>query len=112
MVIASSEQKELIGYSTAPNYHVGRKPEWDVYAELCSLAKTLYKVTFQTRPDKGHSPDKDRQRQEALLREGVLHSALSSESHPVTGDCFHNSKVSPHFPSTNNTVYWLLIKRF
>jgi hypothetical protein len=38
LVIASNDQEELIGYNTAPNYHVGRKPEWDVCAEPFSLA--------------------------------------------------------------------------
>ena len=41
MLMASSEQEGLIGYRIAPNNHEGRKPEWDVYAELCNLAKSF-----------------------------------------------------------------------
>lgn len=51
LVIASSKQEGLIGYNATPDYHVGKKPEWDVYAELCNpVERALYKVTFLTRP--------------------------------------------------------------
>jgi hypothetical protein len=66
LVIASSEWEELVGYNTVPDYHACGKPEGDICAKLCSLAETLYKVTFQTRPAtcvQTHSPDKNRQRQ-------------------------------------------------
>ena len=51
LVIASSRGKGLIGYNTALNYHAGRKPEWDLCAELCSFAETSVQ---------GHFSDKDR----------------------------------------------------
>lgn len=32
LTITSSKQEGLIGYNTAPNYHAGRKPKWDMCA--------------------------------------------------------------------------------
>lgn len=79
---------------TAPNCHAGRKPEWDLCAELCYSAQ-------------GHSSDKARQHcsgilcrqsgreREAPLRQEVLHFRLSSESHLVT-----NIRVLQHVTSS------------
>ena len=71
MVIASSEQKELIGYSTAPNYHVGRKPEWTCVLSYAAFAESpaqgqvpVLRDTLQT---------KSGREREALPRKGVLH---------------------------------------
>lgn len=49
--------------------------------------RVLHKVIFSVKALlKGHSPDKTRQRQGSPERKGVLHFAVISESHPVTGD--------------------------
>ena len=87
LVIASSEWEELVGYNTVPDYHACGKPEGDICAKLCSLAETLYKVTFQTRPAtcvQGHSPDRGRGR-EASLRKGVPHFVPSPEGYQDNG---------------------------
>ena len=87
MGIASSKQKKMIGYSTASNYHVGRKAERDMCAELCSSRELSTRSLFRqghTRPATcvpGHLSDKNilqtgRDR-ESWLRKGVprLHGA-------------------------------------
>lgn len=47
MFMVSIEQEGLIGYSTAPNYHVARKPERGTSAELCSLADSFVQGRFK-----------------------------------------------------------------
>ena len=36
----ANRQEGLIGHNTVANYHPGRKPEWNVCAELCDLAES------------------------------------------------------------------------
>lgn len=97
LVIASSKQQGLVGYSTAPNYYVGRKPEWDMYAELCRLAeRVLYKVIFrQGQPSvlRDILQTKTGRFREAPLRDRIPHYALSSENQLVMGYCYPNTQV-------------------
>ena len=76
MVMASSEQEGQIGYSTTPNYHVGRKPEWDVCAEFSSLAQSFVQGHFSDEANQGQPPvlrgtlqTKTDRNREALLRD-------------------------------------------
>jgi hypothetical protein len=65
LLIASSELEGLIGYNTASNYHAGRKPGWDMCAELCILVESsiqghffrqgqpsVFRDTLQTKEEK------------------------------------------------------------
>ena len=75
--------KGLIGYNTATNYHVGRKPEWTCVLGYTILQKPctrslfrqgqppVFKDTLQTKTG--------RDREKAPLRKGVSHFVLSSE---------------------------------
>lgn len=95
MIITSSEQEGLIGSDTAPNYHAGRKPVWDLCAELGSLAETSVQGHFSDQAShcvQGHSPVKGRDR-ETPMRKGVPHFVLTSERHPVLGDYHLHSRV-------------------
>lgn len=96
LVIPSSKQEGLVGYSTAPNYHVGRKPEWDMYVELCRLAeRVLYEVIFrQGQPSvlRDILQTKTGRFREAPLRNRISY-ALSSENQLVMGYCYPNSHV-------------------
>lgn len=46
LFIASCDQKGLMGFNIALNYHVGRKPGLNVCVELCSLAENSIQGQF------------------------------------------------------------------
>lgn len=82
MGIASNEQKEMISYSTAPNYHAGGKPararrvsSFTVQDHFSDKAwqgqPPVFKDTLQTKTG--------RDREKAPLRKGVSHFVLRSE---------------------------------
>lgn len=107
MIMTPSGQKGLIGFSIIPNYPAGRKPGWDLHAELCSLTerctKSLFRQdqppvsrdTFQT---KTPSRQSQRQRQGSPAKKG--NPPFCSELRKPSGhrDCYLNCKVPQYEP--------------
>lgn len=87
LVIASSKQEGLICYDTALHYLAGRKPVWDVCAELCSFAETAVQSHFSDQVShcvQGHSSVKGRDRETPLWK-GVSHFVPTFDRHPDLG---------------------------
>lgn len=56
MAIAPCVQEGLMGHITAPNYHVGRKPQLGLCDELYSLEESLEERALCTRLFFGQGP--------------------------------------------------------
>ena len=72
LFIASCDQKGLMGFNIALNYHVGRKPGLNVCVELCSLAENSIQGQFSDKAcnhcSGSHSRKTGRDREAAITK--------------------------------------------
>lgn len=95
LVTATSEWEKLIGYDTAPNYHAGRKPPWEMCAELYRFAETSVQGHFSVKTSlcvQGYTPVRGRDI-DVPLKKGVSHFVPTSERPPVSEEYHHNTRV-------------------